>query len=478
MDSTTWHIMRQHLVNAGGTVRDFLGLLGRQFRDDGCRESAAALTYTTLFAIVPVLTVTYSVLAMVPALKERGSVFQDWLLEYFVPSAGNQVQDYLHEFSRQTTNLTLIGGLVLVITAVLLLRTIEHTMNRIWKVAAPRKGLVSLLMYWAVLTLGPLLLGAGLGVTSYLTSVSLVSDTVAYFGGMRLWLALLPVLFTTSLLTLLYVVVPNCHVPFRQGLVGGFVAAVVFEVAKSGFTLFIRHAPNYEVVYGAFAAVPIFLLWLYISWVVVLLGAELVRTLTIFGEYRRNVPRLQALLRVLEVLWRKQQQGRVLRPAQLRRTLIAAGAARWDEYRNLLLDLELVRRTEEGGYVLTRDLRTLTLSELLDMTPWPAESQLRVMAPLRRPWETDLQARCTEAQENMRRPLSLSLETLFNAPGDADPSADASRAAEAPVVVRAGNTASEGSAARENSAASDNSAASEESTESTNTAGRARKVSV
>src|SRR5690606_5258639 len=157
MDSTTWHIVRQHVRHAGGTVRDFVLLLTRQFKEDGCRESAAALTYTTLFAIVPVMTVTYAVLAMVPALKERGGTFQNWLLEYFVPSAGTQVQDYLSEFSRQTTNLTLIGGVVLIITAVLLLRTIEQTMNRIWKVAVPRKGLVSLMMYWAVLTLGPLL---------------------------------------------------------------------------------------------------------------------------------------------------------------------------------------------------------------------------------------------------------------------------------------------------------------------------------
>ena len=413
VDATTWHILRQHVRGGATTARDFVLLLTRQFKQDGCRESAAALTYTTLFAIVPVMTVTYAVLAMVPTLKERGGTFQNWLLEYFVPSAGTQVQDYLSEFSRQTTNLTLIGGVVLIITAVLLLRTIEHTMNRIWNVAAPRKGLVSLMMYWAVLTLGPLLLGAGLGISSYLASVSLVTDTVAFFGGAGVWLSLLPVLFTTGLLTLLYVVVPNCHVPIRQGLIGGFVAAVMFELAKSAFVLFVHFSPNYEVVYGAFAAVPLFLLWLFISWVIVLAGAELVRTLVIFNEHRRDVPRLQALLRVLEVLWRKQQHGTVLKPALMRRTMLAGGGARWDEFRNLLFDLGLVRRTEEGAYVLTRDLRTLTLGELTDMVPWPAAKQLRVSAPLRRPWEAGLQQRCEAAREGMQSPLAVSLEDLF-----------------------------------------------------------------
>lgn len=401
----------------------FVRLLAHQFRKDGLPQSAAALTYTTLFAIVPVLTVTYSILAAIPALRERGEFIQNWMLDYFVPDAGVQVQEYLGEFTRQATNLTVIGAVFLFVTSVLLLRTIENAMNRIWMVTQPRRGVTSLLMYWAVLTLGPLLLGAGLGISSYVTSMTLVTDTVAWFGGARLWLVILPVFLTTILLTLLYVVVPNCHVPLRQGLLGGFVAAILFELAKSGFALFIRFAPSYEVVYGAFAAVPLFLLWVYVSWVIVLAGAELVRTQTVYSEYRRDVPRLQALLRVLEVLWHKQQRGRVLRPAILRRTLQAAGATRWDEFRNLLIDLGLVRRTDEGGYVLTRDLRTLTVSELVDLTPWPAGAQLRIGGDYTRPWEQALAERCAAAREGMQAPLSLSLEDLFTSAAEEKPHA-------------------------------------------------------
>lgn len=391
----------------------FMRLLAEQFRRDGLPQSAAALTYTTLFAIVPILTVTYSILAAIPALQERGEAIQSWALDYFVPDASAQVQEYLGEFTRQAANLTVIGAVFLFVTSILLLRTIESAMNRIWMVSHPRRGVTSLLMYWAVLSLGPLLLGAGLGISSYVTSTAFVTDTVALFGGMRLWLAVLPVLFTTGLLTLLYVVVPNCHVPLRQGLLGGFIAAVLFELAKGGFALFIRFAPTYEVVYGAFAAVPLFLLWIYVSWVIVLAGAQLVRTQVVFTEYRRDAPRLQALLRVIEVLWHKQQRGRVLRPAVLRRTLQAAGATRWDEFRNLLIDLGLVRRTDEGGYVLTRDLRTLSVADLVALTPWPAAAQLRTSTQQTRPWEALLESRCQAARDGLNEPLSLSLEALF-----------------------------------------------------------------
>lgn len=391
----------------------FMQLLRRQIIDDGCRQAAAALTYTTLFAIVPIMTVSYAILAAIPALKERGEVIQAWALNYFVPDASAQVLSYLNEFSRQANNLTAIGIVFLVVTSVLMLRTIERTMNRIWMVSVPRKGLTSLLMYWAVLTLGPLLLGAGLGISSYLTSMALVTDTVQFLGGASTWLVVLPVLFTATLLSLLYIVVPNAHVPVRAGILGGVVAALIFEGAKWGFAQFIRMAPSYEVVYGAFAAVPLFLLWIFISWMIVLSGAELVRTLVVFREHRRDVPRLQALLRVLDVLWRRQQEGRVLSPSVLRRTLQSAGATRWDEFRNLLIELDLVRRTDDGSYVLTRDLGALTLAELVQMLPWPLATQLYVTPEDGPAWEGTLLDLCQQAQAGFEAPLALTVEALF-----------------------------------------------------------------
>ncbi|WP_287962830.1 YihY family inner membrane protein, partial [Alcanivorax sp.] len=165
------------------SVRAFLGLLVRQFNEDGCRQSAAALTYTTLFAIVPVMTVSFAVLASVPTLKDKGVQFQQWAFDYFVPSAGNMLLEHLQSFAKQASNLTGLGIVFLVITSVLMLRTIEQTLNRMWKVPTARKGLTSLLMYWAVLSLGPIFLGAGLAISSYLTSMSVFNETVSFLGG-------------------------------------------------------------------------------------------------------------------------------------------------------------------------------------------------------------------------------------------------------------------------------------------------------
>ena len=395
-------------------ARDFIQLLGRSYREDGCKESAAALTYTTLFAIVPIMTVAFAILSAIPALQARSAEIQQWAFANFAPGAGEKVLEYVNEFSRQAGNLTAIGAIFLFVTSVLMLRTIERNMNRIWRVTTPRSGPMSIIMYWAVLTLGPLSLGAALGISSYLTSMSLITDTVELLGGMRLWLSLLPLLFMTLALTLMYVVVPNCYVPVRQGLIGGFVAACLFELAKGGFTLFIKMSPSYEVVYGAFAAVPLFLLWLFISWNIVLGGAELVRVLVVFGEYRSELPRLQSLLRLLEILWRRQQQGRVLRVQEVRRVLKLAGASHWEEFRNLLMDLRLMRRTENGEFVLGRDLNTLTMTELVEMLPWTTRDALHVGEQHNRPWEPLLAARCAEARSGWMAPLDMTVEQLFS----------------------------------------------------------------
>jgi membrane protein len=410
--------LRARAVAVWTLVRDFTVLLFTSFRNDGCKEGAAMLTYTTLFAIVPVMTVAFAILSSIPALQERSADIQEWAFANFAPGAGEQVLGYINEFSRQAGNLTVIGAVFLIVTSILMLRTIENNLNRIWRVSVPRSGPTSLIMYWAVLTLGPLCLGAGLGISSYVTSVSLVTDTVELFGGIRLWLSLLPLLFTTLLLTLLYVVVPNCHVPVRQGLIGGFIAAVLFELAKGGFTLFITMSPSYQVVYGAFAAVPLFLLWIYISWNIVLGGAELVRALVVFGEYRTDLPRIQSLLRLLEILWRRQQQGRVLRVQEVSRVLKLAGASHWEEFRNLLIDLRLMRRTDSGDFVLGRDLNGLTLDQLMTMLPWPAREALRVGEHLNRPWEKALAERCEQASTALSESLAISIEQLFLGTGD------------------------------------------------------------
>lgn len=407
------------LVGRGKRTRLFLELFWQQFNQVGCKEAAAALTYTTLFAIVPIMTVAFSILAALPALQDNSDTIQRWVFDYFAPSAGDQVIRYLEEFSRQAGNLTAIGLAFLVVTSVMMLRTTEKTLNRVWKVKAARKGSTSLMMYWALLTLGPVSLGVALGASSYLTSVSLVTDVVEYLGGLAFLLALLPFVVMTAIMSTAYIIIPNCHVPLREGIIGGAVAALFFELAKAGFSLFVRSSPSYEVIYGAFAAVPLFLLWIYISWLLFLAGSVLVYSLVVFEERQQTTPRLQSLLRLLSTLWARQQQGRSLRLDEVRQALLAAGASRWDEFRNVLMDLRLMQRTDENCFVLTRDLSSLTLAELVEMLPWPATEALRVgpadsAVPAGGEWEDELARRCQQAREGLEAPLNVSLEDLFN----------------------------------------------------------------
>lgn len=379
------------------------------------KESASALTYTTLFAIVPVMTVAFSILAALPALQEQSSALRDWAFEWFAPSVGDQVIARLHEFSRQANNLTAIGAAFLIVTSVMLLRTTERTMNRIWQIRSGRGGVTSLMMYWSLLTLGPIALGVALGASSYLTSVSLVGDVMDALGVKAVLLALLPFFVMTAMMTAAYVVIPNCHVPLREALIGGAVAALLFELAKGGFSLFIRSSPSYQVIYGAFAAVPLFLLWVYISWAIFLGGALLVYSLVVFSERRQESTRLQALLRLLHTLWRHQQAGRTLRLDDVRGALLEAGAGRWDEFRNVLIDIGLMRRTDDNCYVLAQDLAELTLADLLTRLPWPGLEVLRLQQPAGEPaaWERELARRTAVAREGFAAPLAIPLRRLF-----------------------------------------------------------------
>jgi len=403
----------QRFLDKPRLVLEFLRLFWRQFNDNAVRDSAAALTYTTLFAIVPMMTVAFTLLRALPMLQDGQDDIQRWAFEYFAPSVGNQVLDQLAEFARQASNLSLVGAVFLFVTSVLMLRRIEITLNRIWRVRYARQGATGFLMYWGVLTFGPLCLGVGLGLSSYLTSVKMLSGAADMLGGVAFWLSMLPLLASAVMMSVIYVVVPNCHVPWRQGVAGGIVAALFFELAKAGFALFIRSSPSYSVVYGAFAAVPLFLLWLYISWVIFLSGAVLAHSMVIFEEQRKQAPRLQALLRLLNTLWRNQQTGVELKPSQVRAALLASGATRWDDFRNLLMDIGLMRRTADNGFVLVRDLSHLTLAELITMLPWPVTQALRVSDQRMLAWEDDLAGRCEQAQQGFLAPLDIALEDLF-----------------------------------------------------------------
>lgn len=212
--------------------RAYLLSVSDTFFKHRCLDNAAALTYTTLFAVVPMMTVTYSMLSAIPSFQGVGDTVQSFIFSHFVPTASEQIQSYLSSFSQQARKLTGVGVAFLVVTAFMMLRTIDRAINQIWQVDRVRRGVAGFLLYWAILTMGPFLIGVGFVLTSYLASLKLIADTTAYLGVDQWLLRLTPMLLSSLVFTLLYLAVPNRPVPFRHAFTGALVVAFLLELAK------------------------------------------------------------------------------------------------------------------------------------------------------------------------------------------------------------------------------------------------------
>ena len=364
------HPLLQKLLFLGFEIKVFFRNLVREFMTNGCQKSAAALTYMTLFALVPMMTVTYSMFSIIPAFKGVADQLESLIFTHFLPESGSEIQGYLADFSSQARNLTGFGVAILLVTAYLMLRNIEKTFNAIWGVKQARRGITSFLLYWAVLSIGPLLLGAGLVISTYLLSLKIVVAEYDQIGVTHHLFAYAPVMMTAMAFTLLFVAVPNCHVPFKHALAGGIVTAVSFELLKIGFSYTVAKS-NYKLIYGAFAVVPLFLLWINILWTMVLLGAVFVRTLSELGYGTRNerYTDMRAVLHCLQVFRRKSQYGEPVRD----KDCVRAGVSlvHWQQLRSLLVKHKWIVVTEGNNYVLSRDLKSLTLWDVASLVRMP-----------------------------------------------------------------------------------------------------------
>ncbi|MGH8724695.1 MAG: YihY family inner membrane protein, partial [Burkholderiales bacterium] len=281
--------------------------------------------------------------------------------------------DQVSSFTRNAGRLTAIGLGVFAVTAVMLMMTIDVSLNRLFRVQRRRPMLQQVLIYWAVLTLGPVLIGASLSMTSFAVGAS--------FGWMQLGqmadavLRVLPFVFTCAALTLLYAVVPYRHVPLRDALLGGVLAGIAFELAKRGFAVYLARFPTYTLIYGAFATIPIFLVWLYMSWVVVLAGATLTAMLPAyrFAEGRPIPGRDFAdALAVLALLARAQGGGGVRRLRQMSEELRLM-PHRCEAVLERAARRGWTARTEKDGWVLVREADTLSVSEIYRAFAFDAE---------------------------------------------------------------------------------------------------------
>jgi len=355
------------LADGWRSARWHLQQMVQQFLEHDCLAAAAALTYTTLFAVVPLMTVTYTFFSILPEYAHVGEQVQNFIFQNFVPGSSNVVQDKLSEFADRARNLTAVGFVFLFVTSFLMLVTIEKSFNTIWHVPDPRRGLQRFLLYWGVLSLGPACVVAGMLSSLYLLSLPLVSDLDA-FGIGEILLGYLPVLLSIAGFTVLYYAVPNCHVPFNHALFGGFVTMLVFQTA---FAIFAQTSKwfSYDAVYGTFAAVPVFLLWLYLVWVIILGGAIFVRSLSLAQEDDASrEPLMIKASRVLRLLHDAHLDGRYVTDREIN-LMVSLNQDEHDRVFGVLQELKLLGQTDEEHWILGRSLKAVTLWDLYQRLP-------------------------------------------------------------------------------------------------------------
>ncbi len=351
----------------------FLIFVGQNYEQDRCLRSAAALSFTTLLSLVPLIAVVFSAFSAFPVFVDVSDTLRNFIFENFVPTTGESVQAHIQQFTDKAGKLTAIGTIVLVITALMLINTIESAMNDIWQVKESRKLLPKFMVYWAALTLGPLLLGASIAASAYLLSLPLFSDTELASGLKQQLLGLTPFLASTIACTLLYTLVPYTRVPVAKALAGALVAALLLELAKKGFAAYITAFPTYELIYGALATIPVFLVWLYLSWLIVLLGAEVAYSLDNFSitssskvrpKLDRETEQLLADFKILGLIWQGQQQGSLVDHSTFR-TVTDIPSRELSQMLHRLESANLIHRTDDHQWALTCDISTLTLRDLL-----------------------------------------------------------------------------------------------------------------
>jgi len=379
-------------------AREVVAFAARRARDVRLAQVAGSLTFTSTLSIVPLLAVALSVFAAFPLFAEyRVAIEKTLLRELLPPQISATILRYLNDFAANAAGLTAWGLLFLVVTALLMIHTVDRVLNDIWRVQAGRRVVARVLVYWTLLTLGPLAIGASLSATSYVLALSGAPLSTAS-GLVRTVLDWLPFVIGGLALAALYVLVPNRKVDWHDALIGGFIASMLGELLSWGFGLYIRTG-TVAGIYGAFSAVPLFLFWVYLSWYAVLFGAAIAATLpmlrsTRFADERRAGNRFVTAVALLRALLRAREEaiddGRMPLAALARAVRFAD-----DGTERLLAELEKLNYVSRldgahaGKWLLTCDVEKVTLVPLFTrLAVDPANSLLATQPELGR-WLDD-----------------------------------------------------------------------------------------
>jgi membrane protein len=288
-------------------IRSLIYFAFRRVADGQLAQVAGSLTFTTVLALVPMLTIALAIFTAFPLFTTFRTSLEAYFIQSLMPKAiSTNILNYLTQFATKATRLSAFGAVALMVTSLATLATIDKVFNQIWRVKQKRPLIKSMLVYWALITLAPLLMGVSITATSYLFAAT--SDVVGTIPRSKALFTLASVLLSTSAYSLLYVVVPNRPIDWRDAAWGGLVAGILFEIAKRIFAAFVIHIPTYTIVYGAMAVIPIFLIWIYTSWLITLFGAVIAASAPVV-KYERwwHVPqpgsRFVDAIALLEVLF-------------------------------------------------------------------------------------------------------------------------------------------------------------------------------
>jgi len=350
-------------------VRSFTHFLLKRFLADNCFQTAGALSFTTIFALVPLTTTVFGVIAMFPVSQQWGDQLTAYIFSNFVPQAARAVADYLRGFAASARGMTGLGIAGVLLSCLLMMWSIEDAFNRIWRVGIPRRFLARFGIYWAALTLGPLLSVLSLAISSYFFSLPFLAGAQERIL-LKYVLGVVPVLMELAAFTAAYAVIPNRSVGWRFALAGGVLATVLFELAKFAIAFYLTRA-SYQQIYGALAVIPILMFWIWISWVVILLGASLAASLSAF-RYQPASARLPvgyeiyALLRLLGRFAEARVHGRGLHSEDLHRLEPMLTDDLLQRMLTMLCGIAVIQRNESGTWLLSRDLNQLPMAELYE----------------------------------------------------------------------------------------------------------------
>lgn len=359
---------------------------GRGFFDHRCLIGASALSYSTILSFLPLTAIVLVVFSNFPIFADARSHFLLLLLDNFAPNVGETATRWFQYAATNAAKTTAIGVIVFVLTSIMLLATIEDQLDDIWGVRTQRTWGQRIIAYWLILTLGPLLLGGSLSLSTYFdhfVSVAGPHDIIAA-QTIQEWAArgthFIPFVLDFVSLAFLYCAIPNCRVRWRDGIAGAFCAATLMEVLKWAFAFYVSEISSYDLIYGALAGIPIFLLWMYIFWLVLLLGAEIAAALAprwiVEGPRHSKQLAVQAELafRLLVALNENRDRGGTLPTYELG-SLLGISPAAVEAHLTLLQQAGLVAATSDGGWVLSRSLASLNLSDLYQVLRLPLSGQ-------------------------------------------------------------------------------------------------------